>query len=433
MELLILLPILCYALFAKKEQLIYLLVLGVPFHTFIKSTINFYWGGGELFSFWKEIVVLILLIKTFKGKIIKPDNGLSTVIVAFSILVILFLLLSPVIGYAFPTLRDHIFPLLLLLCVACMPLNQNTLRKIIMYTCIVAILNCVMGFLQSFLLNIPISTLMGTIDFIDSAGYVQYKTTSFRIMGIERMSGIIGGPNSFGIYYGFIIVFITGVFMNLKRFPLSVLQKRTLILTLILSVSCIIFSFSRAGWVIALLGVFLLLRFNKIKIPVSYYIRVGMLGLIGAAVVLIQFPYVAEVITNSVSGKEDSVADRGNNFSNALNLNLTEPWGHGLGTTDNRIEGKEFFAESAFMNIFYEIGFVGFVILLSIHILIIKKCLDYKKLKSAFMPSTALALTIPTILVCFVSINPYGIPYIYLWWLILGIGINPSVNSLRHQ
>jgi cell division protein FtsW (lipid II flippase) len=283
-------------------------------------------------------------------------------------------------------------------------------------------LSAIGGVLQMFLLNIPISTIKGAIDFIDSAGYIQYKTVSARIMGFERMSGLFSGPNDFGLYMSFI--FSAVVF---------ILYSRTveLFITMILVLVCLLLSFSRAGWAISVLTIFYLLYVRKIVINIKIIASVifGVI-LIGVGVIA-YIPRVSTIISNSISGKEASAAERGNIISRGIEMNLTEPFGHGLGKTDSRTGSVDFFVESAFLNIAYEIGILGLFILILIHVCIIFRMQINKRKWNSPFAFLAIGISFSTLIISFVSINPYGMPYIYIWWLLLGLGANSQYINLE--
>jgi hypothetical protein len=424
-EIALVLVILLFCVLGSETYILYLLFFLLPFHTFIKSCLFYFQGGGNIFASWKELAILILCWKVFSKPHFKIDQRLLFFILIFVAFTVIFFFFSEHPKDALATLRDHLSPILLLLALGSLPLTVQNIRVAILFFCVAILINCVMGFLQNFFYNIQISTLMGSIDFIDESGYVKYNSNSARILGFERMSGILGGANIFGLFYSFVNVFLFGVLIYSRRLGFTKVVTRLIVFLLFLSTLCLLFSFSRAGWVIAAVGTVVLLRISQIKIPLRYYV-IGTIVLIGLlAITVTFFPYVGDIFYRSVTGKEASAADRSNNFNTALSANLADPFGHALGTTDHRYD-YEFFSESAFMNITYEMGFLGLVALLLVHWLFIKTIYKYRK--EGFRPfsNVALSITIPTLIVCFVSVNPYGMPFIYLWWMILGLGLNKS-------
>lgn len=423
-EISFILLIIGFSILSKKDNIIYLILFLLPFHTFLKSCFTYYEGGGNIFTIWKEIVIIIYVAKVYSSPHLKFNKPLLLILQSFITVILIYYFLSNDHIDSLATLRDHLFPIILFVCLYISPLDLKIAKKATLVFTISVLINCIMGFVQNFFLNIPISMLMGRIDFIDESGYIQYKTTSARILGFERMSGIMGGPNTYGTFCAFALIFLTGVFLNAKKFVLSALQRNFILLVMALTFVCLLLSFSRAGWVISVFGALILLKTSNIKINIGHFI-IGFSFLALLFFVLIQvFPQIGDVLSDSLTGKEASAADRTNNFSKALETNLTEPFGHGLGTTDHRYKSYEFFAESAFMNIAYEIGLLGMILLIFLHYRIFKRIINNKDSRLRPFANIAVAITLPTLLVCFVSINPYGIPYIYLWWMVLGLGLN---------
>lgn len=412
------------AIYSEKVKAIQLMLFLLPFHSFIKNLFLYYQGGGTIFANWKEIITIILAIRVITNK-----NEDKTILLGSHIylaIILLYCINSNDLFIALPSVRDHIFPIIMFLTVYNIRINPTIIKPIAISLTTSAFLHGIMGYVQAFWLNIPISIVMNRIDFIDNNGYIQYKTNSARILGFERMAGILGGgPNGFGLFFGFMVVFLT----NLLIYEYTGLSKKMIFflkLTLVLSVTSLIFSFSRAGWFVSIVGTIITFKFYKVRFKISYVLLAISIFSVFTLLLNIYFPWANEIIISSFTGKEESAADRGNNFINALIVNVIEPWGHGIGTTDIRNKGNLFFAESAFMNIMYEIGLAGIFYLIIFHISIMTKILKLKYFDLLPFSKLAVSVSIPTLIVSFFSINSYGMPYIYLWWIVLGLGCNDS-------
>lgn len=417
--------------FLSEDRILYLFLFLIPFHSFIKSCFNFFYGGGEIFSFWKEIVILIIALKVFRKSESRLNPFIIFLILTFLIYVFVFFVVADGSASALPALRDHIFPLIFFIAISNIKLNVLFFKKIIYIITIGILLTDIFGVIQHYFFNQEISFIMGRIDFIDSEGFIQYTTTSARIMGFERMAGILGGgPNMFGIFNGYAIVFLFGIVTNANK---TIIDKKELFFfkfVMLFSLVCMILSFSRAGWGISIIGVFLLLYFNKQINRVKYFSILLVAFLFTGIMISFFIPDAGDIIVNSLSGKEASASKRGEMISNLIPRVLDEPFGHGLGTADNRYKGHIFFAESAFINIAFEIGILGLFYLLTIHFVIIKEMFKFKK--DNYFSKTAISITVGTLIISFFSVNPYGMPYIYFWWLILGLGVNIYiVQSVR--
>ena len=419
--------IVAFCMIARIDKILYLLLLLLPFHSFIKNVFSRLYDGGNLFSSWKEIAVLILLYKIFMEYPIRLNKDVVRFIFLFFFVIILYFLMAPSQSDALATFRDHTFPVLLFVALANFPFRSLVARNVINILCISTLLVAIGGFLQNFVFKVPVATIMNRIDFIDAAGYIQYNSSSARIMGFERMSGLIGGPNDFGLTIAFLICALGGIVLTAMRRQLSRFQVRLTHTLLLLALVCLILSFSRAGWGICGIAFIFMWKLNKIRLPVKLLLGSALVTVFVVLILAQVFPYVGDVITDTFTGKEASAADRGNSFSTGLNKNISEPLGHGLGSTDQSRTGKaKFYSESAFMNITYEIGVPGLICLILLHLKIMFEILRVKKRFNNPFSSIAIAVSAATLVACIVSVNPYGMPYLFYWWTILGLGINRS-------
>jgi O-antigen ligase len=429
-EIIVFLSIVAFFLFQRNVVLSMQLFLFIlPFHSFVKNLFQYLLNGGGLFSFWKEIAIILMIFKLYNCKKLIISKKVLLLFLIFFLLITLYFFVADNFSNALPTFRDHIFPLLACIVFMCLPIDTNQARKIFLTLIYSSILSNILGFVQYFYLNIPISMIMRTIDFIDSEGYVQYTSTSFRIMGLERMNGVLGSPNLFGLYNAFSFVLIVGLFLRKTIYDFSSIQLVFIKIGFLLTLFGLIFSFSRAGWMLVIIC--FIIYFSQIK-P-KYKIKFGILFLSGVMLIIFFltffFPKAIEVFTNSISGREASAADRTQSVLKAISIISNSPFGHGLGSTDIRFPRRSFFVESAFMNISFEIGVFGFIVLLVIFIYLLYKL--YTRFRIVPISFVSFSLTIASLVVSFFSINTYSIPFIYLWWVIIGIGLNR--NYFNHN
>lgn len=417
-----------YCLLKSPIKALYLIILLLPFHFFLKSSLEYFFGGGAVFAAWKEVAVLTIFVKSRNSGENDQHTSIGLVLYVFFITLILYYLFSNDYLNSLAQLRDHFFPILLMLAVSRINFTTGNLYKAYKYLSISACICFIFGFLQMFFFNIAISTVKQTIDFVDEDGYIQYTTNSARIMGFERMSGLFDGPNVLGLFCALFLVITIGIlFSDFKRHLSRFFLKFTQ-LNLLLAFCCLLLSFSRAGWLCVFIGVVILMKKFSIRLkPPIVLLSLGLFILVVFSIVF-AIPSAGEILINSLTLKEASASERSNDFVKGLEMAIIEPWGHGLGTTDPRFpELKEFAVESAFWNITYEIGIFGLFLILLIHLIYIKSFIN-KKLGLNPFSKIAFALSIASLLISFVSINPYGMPYIYFWWLIIGIGVNRSIS-----
>lgn len=423
-EILFFILIIGFCIYTKKYNIIYLLVFLLPFHTCLKHLLHYFFKGGGLFSAWKEAAILIFIYKTYRGRTYKLNENIKHNVVFFFALIVFYFLLAEDYGNAMAVLRDHTFPVLLCITIAICPIDEQMLKKMVMLICLACFINCVLGVVQNFFMKTTFAIVMERVDFIDNAGYIQYKTNSARIAGFERMAGVLGGPNDYGVYLSFVFVVLTGVLFSSLKALFSKWQLRLIYLTLGFLVFCILFSFSRAGWAICAISFGITLVLNKVKVSPVLVLGLPLFVLVLSTVVIAYFPKVEDIITNTFNGDEASVANRESSFTNGLNDDLTEPWGHGLGSTDQRAGDNSHFVESAFMNIGYEIGLLGLAYLIFFHAVILNVLIRAKNIRINPLAASAAGLSASAVIACFVSVNPYGMPFIYMWWLMLGFGLN---------
>lgn len=424
----ILLIIITFCLLAERQKIILLFICLLPFHNFIKNSLDFYLHeSGSVFAFWKEIAILILGFKVLMRNHYKVNKSILLLISGYFFYITIFFLLAPHLTNGLPALRDNVFPFLLLFAVWSLPLEDEMfIKKINLAFCTVVFLSGIMGIVQLFFLKMPIAMIMGRIEIISNSGYIQYSTNSARIMGFERMAGIIGGPNDFGLFMAISILFLLNALLNLKYLRFSKSQTRFLITTLMLAIICIIFSFSRAGWVIIFVGGILLLRLSKVRISAKYIVLAFLFFVIFSVVIINYFPKVIDIVTASLTGEEASASTRESMVYDGITRVADEPLGHGIGTTDHRNRDFEFFTESAYVNLSYEIGILGLLYLILVNFSLLVEMLGKKSFRAKFFSKLSVAVLVPTVVVSFASVNTYGMPFIYFSSLALGLGLNNS-------
>ncbi|MEN6453517.1 MAG: O-antigen ligase family protein [Prolixibacteraceae bacterium] len=426
LEIICFLAITLFCIFQDDEhKIISLFLILLPFHTFLKNSFFYLFEGGEIFSVWKEAVILLLAYKVFSKTHMHLNRLIFVLQLLFCLIVVFYFLAAAVHADALPALRDHLFPAVLFFTVMAMKIDFNVVRKMILILAVSILISDIAGFAQYFFFNVPVARIMDTAAYVDGSGYIHYKISSYRIMGFERMAGITGSPNIFGLFNAFSIILFFGVLLFKESFSFSVKEWRFIRIVLFLSLVSIVFSFSRAGWAIAFLGTGIMLLYKNFHIRLKYLLGSILIMLIMVLMISILYPGAFDIISNSFSGREASAAARGNSVLKGIRMLLDEPWGHGLGATDNRKESVQFFVESAWMNIGYEIGLAGVFYLITVHLLVLYYLLKHAPYHA--LTRIAAAIAASTLVACMVSVNPYGMPYIYLWWFLSGLGINAGL------
>jgi len=111
-QIILFLVLISICIFSKKEVILYLFALFLPFHAFVKGAMDYIGEGGEIFAFWKEVAVVIFLYKAVSGKPYKFSRRLILLISCFFILIFCYYFLSNDFKTSLASLRNHIFPIL---------------------------------------------------------------------------------------------------------------------------------------------------------------------------------------------------------------------------------------------------------------------------------------------------------------------------------
>lgn len=271
---------------------------------------------------------------------------------------------------------------------------------------------CISGFIQYFILREYLHIIFNHYE-LNSMGKLVFKSPSWTIMGYERMAGFVGSPNNFGVYLA-ISIFICYVMQA---------NKKSILVTLcfLLSCVCLLLSFSRAGWGIALSSIFIY-QYRKYGIKKIAPMIIYIIGTIFSFLLLgyIIFPESFDIILGTFNGEETSAASRSRMVQESYNQLLESFFGNGIGSTDN--ETGIFFAESSLLNIIFELGIQGGILWYLILIIASIKC--YKKKHTT--SNIAFSFIIPSILVSIASVNIMTWPFIYYLYAIAGLGINKN-------
>ncbi|MCU4165507.1 O-antigen ligase family protein [Carboxylicivirga caseinilyticus] len=427
LELLVILILVAITLFIRIEKGITMFMIILPFHAFIKNFFTFFMNGGGIFANWKELVLLVIL-----GKIILSS---SRIVLNKNLLVLYFLFLINVLFFFFFTqnksnalnpLRNHLFFIITFIIFSNIKLDYIKLRKFVIYASVSYFIGYIFGFIQLFIFKIPLGFYMGRIESISADGYIWYTTTSARILGFERMAGVIGGPNDFGLF-----VAVTLLFSIVARYTDLGYRKGKmykLLFNIINSVGIVAlaYSLSRAAWAIFIGGLIMFVITKKVKIKISFLLGFMIMSTIGLFM-LAQSEIITKVYSKTISGDEASSADRLNDVNSGFTEIFNRPWGNGLGTTNNQNPDViQFFAESATINMIYEIGFIGYFLLVLIYLVISIK--SYFKRDKLYFARLSLALVCVTFAASFFSVNTQGMPYIILSWAFIGLGVNPYLE-----
>lgn len=414
--------IVLYSLFVKdSRKIIILLVAFLPFNEILK-TFCMYNGGDGIFSFWKEIAILILFLRTNSNISRKISyNHLIQIYVFIVIYFSIFFIIGAEIygaSMAFRTFRNVVFLPILLFIFPNLVIDKSFVNKFFFVSMFSATLMGVVGIFEChFGYRELIRGYMGQIEEIGSDGTVYYNTTNLKIMGFERMAGLMGTPNQFGNYMALTASLI---YFCLKRKIVEYKHNIVPWLIFIFIIFCLIESFCRTAFVMFLL-ILILTEYKSKKNILKNVIAISIASLLILYVATLINDSVNEILSATFSGNEASSADRGNNFKRGIDFLIANPFGYGLGSTENSLKNYVFFSESAFLNIGVEAGVVAVILFLcfckKINFLLCKQSGELSRFSSAVVLTNS---------ICFLFANIFSTPYIYFFWILTGIGLMKS-------
>ena len=413
--------VLFYTLFCLKvspKVIIYSIFLLLPLHGFVKTVI--FNDSGAIFTIWKEIGIIIALYKTRKVQ----GNGtriLNKTIIIYILIIIFYLLIGVNNNYSYTgDIRKFIFPIPLFYLVLKIKFNLHDIKKLIYYIFLGSIIINITGVIDfiSPSLRLIMRTIMGVEYEISPDGTIYYNITSFKIMGMDRVCGFMGGgPNMMGVFNA--AIFLIAVLAYTKELFTKNKEIIIFFITFTLCSFNLLLSFSRAGW--ALVGItFCYMAITNQKYRKLAIKSLSVISIIGI-IAYYSLDIVQKVINGTLSGDEASSAERGNMTRSALDYLLNNPFGYGLGATTRDTDNYVYFAESSIINLGITTGVLG-VIVYSLLLYIIFYLTKRNK-QSPFM-LIAPGFIIAFYITAWVSVNMVENPFLYYAWLIMGLGLN---------
>ncbi len=414
-----------FCLTKDKYWILNSFIILFPCHITIKQLLLHYFDNIGLFTIWYDVALLLLLVKTLIGKHEKKLNGLLYVAILFIFITYYFLTYlfeGQLDAEAISTFRIYFHCIILYIIGSIIIIDEKHLGGIYKSFINTCLLLTITGLIIYLLFQSNWHYLMDHY-IINDYGLETYITSSFLIMGVERMFGLLPGPNQFGVLIALFMIIL--FFIKIQKYKV---KKSILLISLILSIVCIVLSFSRAGWGIFIISLFMYNWVNHNYMKLLKFV-VAFLFFLSILLILMNYfyPNYFEIIISSIDGSEASVSVRGDNITYISKYILNEPLGHGLGS--GILENGTPIAESSLMILLYEIGIIGgfyyeFLILL-LGIIILRINTSYSKY--------VFAIIIATIIISIFSMNVFQYPYVYYLWLIIGLSLNKSVIVLTKK
>lgn len=420
----ILITIVCSMKMSKIGAFIFVLTI-LPFQSLMKSFFDLL-GGGSAMSSWKEIAIIIIIMKILCGKErLKGSQIVLIISVFFASVVGLYVIYAESKVDAMVSAKLYLTPFLYCLCAYQLELDEKYLKKLLNNILLASIVSFAIAHVQQYLFKYEFAFFMGIAETISGTGQIIYKQSASTILGIERMYGAFIGPNELGLYSTLIIcmsfyLIITGLGHELKIYKLA-------IVSFLFGIVTIFQTFSRVSWALtffSLATIFFLSGVLKKPIKTFLYSAVAVFFV---GLCLIYVPQLSDVVMSSVTFGEASAKDRPREFVEGFQAVIKNPFGYGLGTVSHRSASQIFHSEIFWWVIFLETGIIGGILLLINYLILSFKLflLSFSRFKNPFtLPAGS--ISIMTIFAGFGSaiiVEPIYLAYL---WSMIGFGLNKT-------
>lgn len=417
-ELMFVLFVFLFCLIQNKTSIACLFIWLFPMHIALKQ-LFVVMGGGSYFVLWYDIVIFCFLVKALRSsrtKIPFKYGIIGYLVVAFFCFLLSFFA-SPRDPESLTTFRTYLHCMALFIGFSSMSFNLKSLRKIYSHILYSTLFNGVIALIIYFNYQMEWHIFLNHVDLTPNG--VVYSSPSFLIMGIERLFGLLGGPNQFGAYMSVMILFL----LIYKSYSTS--SDILFRITLLISIACLILSFARAGWAVLVVSLCLKSILSGDVKKVLMFAMVLIACLLVSVVVLYVFsPDLFNVVVSTFNGEESSVAGRQDNVMNGIWEIVSTPWGHGLGAAIS--EKGAPVAESSMVVMLYELGVGGTLYYISFVSYIVWKLKRNKSVLSEHFVSFA----ITSFIVSLISLTIISYPNIYYLWMLLGLSLNPMFRIM---
>lgn len=352
----ILIVIILYLFYCIKKNKVWIicsLIALFPSHQTIKPMLNLIGESSGLFPLWYDMGIFILLWKALYSSHY-PIKNLG-VLVFFVFMLLYFFSISFFCSKPDPeslsTFRIYLHCIALYIALSIIrftPLDLKRIESTFIYT---AIFYSATGLIIYFFYQQELHLILD--HFVIGPRGLEFALPSFQIMGFERMFGLLGGPNQFGLYMSILILCL--FFFSQKKDDTLIIK-----LVIVLAIICITLSFSRAGWGIVNITLTCLYFMNgKISQIVVFFVSLIFLGVVILILMNVLAPNLYDVIMASFNGDEPSASTRGDMVQSGFEEIAQDVFGHGLGTCVEENGGS--ISESAIVICLYETGILGTV------------------------------------------------------------------------
>lgn len=411
-----------FCLMASPKTIISSIFLLLPLHGFVKFAL--FTDSGTIFTLWKEVGIIIAYIKMYQKR--SKYTKLNCAVAFFYVFIFIYLIIGHINQLSVGgDVRRFIFPILLLYLVSKIDYNEFDIKMLVISIFIGASVINITGIVDfmSPSIRVAMRYIMGVEFQIATDGSVYYDISSYKIMGLDRVCGLMGGgPNMMGVFNAAIFIMIAYAYV--RKLFIGRIEKLFFYVSSLLCIFCLILSFSRAGWALVIITFFYMSIMNKRYRKIGIFIM--FCAFMFGTIFYFSIDSVQTVIDGTFSGNEASSAERSNMTYSSLKFLISNPFGYGLGATDRVNENYVYFAESTMINLGISMSVLG-ILLYSTTLYAIFEMNRHNK-------SNPFYLIVPGFIIAYyitswVSVNVVENPFVYYAWLIMGLGMNKHLHS----
>lgn len=405
----------CFVKDKRKILLVFAFIL--PLNDFLKNYFDIL-GGGTIFSFWKELLIVILFIRCK----LRFHVGKLLYLWEFCALFYFIYFILGVMDFgavsAFRTYRWLVVVPMLMLSISSLKLNEFWLKRIVTLLCFSSLFIAISGIIEIHCgFRLPIRMWMGNVVSV-SPGYIEYNIPNFLMHNYDRMCGLMTSPNGFGNLMA-IMCFILYFVLRKRLYSLHGFEKYFTYTCSFVFFVCLVESFCRTGWAQLLIGVMLVEYLNNRKSFVKYLFSMTLTVVLVVIILALVSDVFGEILEKTLTGEDASSATRGDNVLAGSVFLIEHFMGIGLGGCDITNDRFLYFSESSFMNICIESGFLGGAVFYSFCMRII----FILRHKVEIIASLSYIVLVLYVISSLPSVS-FSAPYGYIVWILVGVGFS---------
>lgn len=423
------------AFFLEEENAMLLVLMLLPFNFFLKSALSPFIGNGNIFGLWKEamlgVIFLKIVYKIFTKKISLNKYFPKWSIAVFFLGLSFLFFRAPIISDALISLKSLGYSLVVFFIFAHTPIRFLTNRKISLGIGISALAVFVIAHMEQFFLTRQFAELYHVFKMQLPDGKLIYSESAYTILARNRMFGPMVGPNELGMYTSLILVYFSYIFFTQTHDRKS---QIFLLSILILGISTLIQTYSRASWAIFLMSSFLVFVIGVRKWrPI---LRFAVYVVLSVSVMVAINKDLRVIFVGSVTGQEASAGARAATFGESSEKIYQKPLGYGLGTIQYSTKNdRSFRTEIFWWLVAGELGIIFGIILILIYLVSSFNIFHYWQ---RAMYTNAFTSVMPFYLFTIVaagwaSVIVFDPTFQEYLWSFCGLAINPLLTKSDYE